>query len=177
MQGKLRSTFGVICMALALSACSRGEDRVPDLLNIRSDGPDEFAILPNKPLQAPTDYAELPQPTPGGANLVDPTPNLDAVAALGGNPARLQRNNASAGDGAVLAHATRFGRAGGIRQTLASADEEYRRQNDGLLLERWFNVNIYYDAYAPQSLDAYRELERFRRLGIRTPSAPPEPVE
>ncbi|MEL7213537.1 MAG: DUF3035 domain-containing protein [Pseudomonadota bacterium] len=170
----MRSTIGVICVAMTLSACDR--DRVPELLNIRSDGPDEFAILPNKPLQAPTDYTNLPQPTPGGVNLVDPTPKQDAVAALGGSPARMQRNNASAGDGAILAHTTRFGRAGGIRESLAAADEDYRRQNDGLLLERWFNVNIYYDAYAPQSLDAYRELERFRRLGVRTPSAPP-PVE
>ncbi|WP_224824991.1 DUF3035 domain-containing protein [Cognatishimia sp. MH4019] len=174
MQGKMRSTIGVICVAMTLSACDR--DRVPELLHIRSDGPDEFAILPNKPLQAPTDYTALPQPTPGGANLVDPTPKQDAVAALGGSPARMQRNNASAGDGAILAHTTRFGRAGGIRESLASADEDYRRQNDGRLLERWFNVNIYYDAYAPQSLDAYRELERFRRLGVRTPSAPP-PIE
>ncbi|MEL6596678.1 MAG: DUF3035 domain-containing protein [Pseudomonadota bacterium] len=175
MQGKMRSTIGVICVAMTLSACDR--DRVPELLNIRSDGPDEFAILPNKPLQAPVDYTALPQPTPGGANLVDPTPKQDAVAALGGNPSRLQRNNASAaGDGAILAHTTRFGRAGGIRESLAAADEDYRRQNDGLLLERVFNVNIYFDAYAQQSLDAYRELERFRRLGVRTPSAPP-PIE
>lgn len=175
MQGKMCSTIGMICVAITLSACDR--DRVPQLLTITSDGPDEFAILPNKPLQAPTDYTSLPQPTPGGANLVDPTPNEDAVAALGGSPARLQRNNASAaGDGAILAHTTRFGRAGGIRESLAAADEDYRRQNDGLLLERLFNVNIYFDAYAPQSLDAQRELERFRRLGVRTPSAPP-PVE
>lgn len=176
MQGKLRNTLGVICVAMALSACDR--DRVPQLMNITStDGPDEFAILPNKPLQPPVDYTALPQPTPGGANLVDPTPNADAVAALGGNPNRLRRDNASAGDGAILAHTTRFGRAGGIRETLAAADEEYRRQNDGLVLERLFNVNIYNQAYAAQSLDAYRELERFRRLGVRTPSAPPEPIE
>jgi len=175
MQGKMRSTLGVICVAMALSACS--QDKVPKLLYVRSEGPDEFSILPNKPLQAPTDYTALPEPTPGGANLVDPTPKSDAVAALGGNPARLQRNNESAGDGAILAYTARFGRAAGIRESLAASDLEFRRQNDGLLLERLFKVNIYYKAYESQSLDAYGELERFRRLGVRTPSAPPAPVE
>lgn len=176
MKGMIRSTFGMLCVAVVLSACSRG-DEVPQLLTVRTDGPDEFAILPTKPLQAPDDYTVLPRPTPGGANLVDPTPNADAVAALGGNPARLQRDNATSGDGAILSHTSRFGRMAGIRSTLAAADEDFRRQNDGRVLERLFNTNIYYRAYESQSLDAYNELERFRRAGVRTPSAPPAPVD
>lgn len=175
MQGKMRSALGVICVAVVVSACSQND--VPQLLTVQSDGPDEFAILPTKPLQAPTDYQTLPTPTPGGANLVDPTPTVDAVAALGGNPARLRRDNAASGDSAILTYTSRYGRAAGIRPTLAAADEEFRRQNDGRLLERLFNTNIYYRAYEAQSLDAYRELERFRRAGVRTPSAPPEPVD
>jgi hypothetical protein len=40
-------------------------------------------------------------------------------------------------------------------------------------LERLFNVNVYYKAYRPMSLDQQAELWRWRRAGARTPSAPP----
>ncbi len=141
-------------------------------MNLRSStsGPDEFGILPTKPLAMPESLAELPAPTPGGTNITDPTPRADAVAALGGNPARLA---GSAGDGALLARAARFGTEAGIRDRLAAEDVEYRRTHDGRLLERLFNVNVYYRAYAPMALDQAAELERWRRLGLRTPAAPP----
>ena len=141
-------------------------------MNLRSStsGPDEFGVLPTKPLAMPENLAELPQPTPGGTNITDPTPMADAVAALGGNPARLA---GTAGDGALLSRAGRFGTEAGIRDRLAAEDVEYRRTHDGRLLERLFNVNIYYRAYAPMSLDQAAELERWRRLGLRTPAAPP----
>jgi hypothetical protein len=48
--------------------------------------------------------------------------------------------------------------------------------NDGRLLERLFNVNVYFKAYRSQELDQYLELQRLRRLGIRTPAAPPDPA-
>lgn len=168
--------FALIASTL-LSACgSRNKD--PQLLNVRSSTPDEFAILPTKPLQQPESYANLPAPTPGGSNLVDPTPRADAVAALGGNPAALGRQgNIGAGDGALYSHTTRYGVTPGIRETLAAEDLEYRRRNDGRLMERLFNVNVYFRAYLPMSLDQYAELERWRRAGVRTPSAPPEPVD
>jgi hypothetical protein len=73
-----------------------------------TDRPDEFAIVPNKPLETPEDMAALPEPTPGGANRADQTPLQDAVAALGGNPAR-GRGGVPATDGAIVAHATRLG--------------------------------------------------------------------
>lgn len=166
----------VVVLALAVAAtagCSR--NGTPDLLNFPAsdDGPDEFTVLPTKPLQAPESYATLPAPTPGGTNLTDPTPEADAIAALGGRPSVLTRASA---DGALVRYAGRYGVAPAIRSELAVADLEYRRQNDGRLLERLFDVNVYYRAYRPLSLDQYRELERFRRAGIRTPAAPPDPA-
>jgi hypothetical protein len=160
-----------------LSACG-GRDRQPDLLNIRASQttPDEFGILPTKPLEVPESYAALPEPTPGGRNRVDPTPHADAVAALGGNPAALNSTGIPASDGALYNHVTRSGVTPAIRQTLAAEDLEYRRKNDGRLLERWFNVNVYYKAYRPMSLDQHVELERWRLAGARTPSAPPDPA-
>ena len=161
--------FGLI---IGLGACA-GESE-PNLLNIkqpRSEGPDEFAVLPSKPLEMPEDMAALPQPTPGGTNRTDPTPQADLAVALGGNPAVLSRRGA---DGALRAHVGRFGTDPQIRAELAAADLEYRRANDGRLLERIFNVNVYFQAYEPFELDQYRELERLRRAGVRTSGIPPE---
>ncbi len=167
--------MALIAAGLVLSAC--GSDRNPELLNIRSNTttPDEFSILPTKPLQAPEDFSALPEPTPGGGNRVDPTPTADAVAVLGGNPAALTRSGVPAGDGALFAHTTRYGVTPAIRTELAQADLEFRRANDGRLLERLFNVNVYFRAYEALSLDQHAELERWRRVGVRTPSAPPDP--
>ena len=59
------------------------------------------------------------------------------------------------------------------RDTLAAEDLDWRRDNNGRVLERLFNVNVYFRAYAPMSLDQHAELARWRRLGVATPSAPP----
>lgn len=162
--------FGLV---VALSACGGGNDE-PNLLNIqqpRNEGPDEFAVLPSKPIEIPQDLAALPQPTPGGTNRTDLTPEADVALALGGNPAVLSRRGT---DGALRTYAGRFGVDPQIRAELAAADLEYRRRNDGRLLERFFNVNVYFQAYEPLELDQYRELERLRRAGIRTSGVPPE---
>jgi len=164
---------GAVCASLA--ACSRNKQ--PELMNIQrgQDSPDEFAILPNKPIQMPESYAELPPPTLGASNRADATPFKDAVAALGGDANRLNRTGRITGDPALVRHTTRFGLGDNIRGVLAAEDLEFRRRNDGRLLERLFNVNVYYRAYEPQSLDQRAELQRFRRAGVPTPSAPPGP--
>ena len=161
------------CLLLTgLAACGTGD---PDLLRMTNDGPgpDEFAVLPNKPLEQPTDFSTLPPPTPGGANRTDQTPLADAVVALGGRPGGA--TGAVQGP-AMVSYATRFGVQSGIRSQLAAEDRAFRQQNRGKFLERLFSVNTYFSAYERQSLDQYRELERLRRLGVRTPAAPPESV-
>ncbi len=160
-----------LAAALALSACDRNRD--PKLLHVRSNtsGPDEFAIVPNKPLVQPENLTVLPTPTPNGTNRADVTPLADATIALGGNP------QGGVTDSALVAQASRFGVEPGIRTRLAEEDIEFRRKNDGRLLERLFNVNVYFKAYREQSLDQYAELERLRRQGVRTVSAPPEGFE
>lgn len=170
----MRASRGTLAAALAatvlLAACSSGE---PRLMNVRStsNGPDEFAILPPKPLEMPESLAELPTPTPGGPSRTDPNPQADAIIALGGRPSA---GGIPASDFALVAQATRFGTQAGIRRTLAAEDLQYRRDNDGRLLERMFSVNVYYRAYQPMSLDQYAELERWRSVGVGNPSAPPE---
>lgn len=172
----MRVGYGLAVLAvLTMAACERG---APQLMNIRSQtrSPDEFTILPTKPLQLPEDLASLPDPTPGGSNITDPTPEADAVAALGGNPASLTRTGIASGDGGLVSYAARFGVSRDIRDVLAAEDLEFRSRNRGRPLERLFNVNVYYRAYKKQSLDQYVELERWRKAGVRNVGAPPDPV-
>ncbi|MBC2836175.1 DUF3035 domain-containing protein [Paragemmobacter straminiformis] len=172
----MQAARGVLVIAVAvmltLAGCSKG-DKVPSLMNIRSttQGPDEFAVLPPKPLSLPEDLTALPEPTPGGANLTDPTPEADAIAALGGN--LRAAGGIPAGDGGLVNYAARFGVAGDIRDTLATEDLAWRQKNDGRLLERLLKVNVYFKAYEAMWLDQQAELWRWRRAGVKTPSAPP----
>lgn len=156
-----------------LSACGN-PDREPRLMNLRSttNGPDEFAILPPKALQLPSDLAALPEPTPGAANLSDQSPMADAIVALGGRvPASAV---APASDAGLINYAARQGVAGDIRASLAAEDLRYRQQNRGRPLERLFGVNTYYAAYFRFWLDANAELAKWRAAGAATPSAPPK---
>ena len=164
-----RAVIAVAAM-VTLAACGGKGD--PQLMNLRSgQGPDEFAIVPPKALEMPESLADLPEPTPGGYNRTDQNPEADAAVALGGKPTAA--GGIPAGDSALYAHAARFGVDGGIRATLASEDLDWRRDNNGRILERLFNVNVYYRAYSKQRLDQQAELARWRALGARTPSAPP----
>lgn len=169
---RYRPAVAAVLAVLMLAACApRGE---PDLLTLRSfsQGPDEFAIVPSKPLEQPPDLAALPAPTPGGTNLTDPTPHADAVAALGGNRARIA-GGPPAADRALLAQAAQFGSAPDIRATLAAEDLAWRQANRGRVLERLFHLNRYFRAYEPMSLDQYAELARWRAAGVQNVGAPP----
>jgi hypothetical protein len=159
-----------IATMVTLAACGGKGD--PQLMNLRSGpGPDEFAIVPPKPLELPENLGELPEPTPGGFNRTDQTPEADAAIALGGRPSAA--GGIPSGDAALYAHAARYGVDGNIRSTLAAEDLEFRRDNNGRVLERLFNVNVYYKAYRKQRLDQQAELARWRAVGVRNPSAPP----
>ncbi|MCO6384461.1 MAG: DUF3035 domain-containing protein [Vannielia sp.] len=168
-------TAGRIALGLALCAAVTACSREPELMNIQrgQDTPDEFSILPNKPIQQPESYSNLPAPTLGGSNRADASPFKDAVAALGGDPERLNTSGAYSGPPGLITHVTRFGLTRNIRQQLAAEDYAFRKKNNGRLLERLANVNVYYKAYRRQSLDQDAELARFRRAGVATPSAPP----
>lgn len=162
-------------VAFTVSGCdtSQGIGRLFATNASGADGPDEFAILPTKPLEMPDDLAALPEPEPGARNRVDPLPEQDAVAALGGRPERLDSPNTLPGEGALLAATQRRGTAANIRAVLAEEDADIRDRNGPRLLERWFGTDTYFRTYSDQTLEARNENERLRRRGVRTPSVPP----
>jgi hypothetical protein len=165
-----RIALAVLAAAMALAACAPSGD-----VRLRSDrragtGPDEFAIVPPRPLEMPSDLSALPDPTPGGANRTDRDPLGDAIVALGGRP------GAGGGDSALVAAGTRFGVSPTVREDLRAEDTEFRQRNRPRLLERWFGTDVYNRAYARQSIEQFPELDRLRGAGVRTPSAPPDPA-
>ena len=166
--------FGKAILALTaclvLTACGGGDRGLRTLSG--TEGPDEFSVQPARPLELPTD-ASLPAPTPGAANRTDASPRADAIAALGGNPAAVSRGGVPSSDSALVARASRYGVTPGIRSELAAADEQFRKRRGRVSLFG-FGLDRYFKAYARQSLDAYAELQRFRNLGVRTPTAPPQ---
>lgn len=173
MTGLLRIT-GLIGALAMLAACSGERD-----ISLRSfqnvgGGPEEFAILPNKPLERPDSFRELPQPTPGAANRADLTPNSDAVAALGGSPAALvPTTSVPSNESTLVAYAGRQGRDPGIRQTLATEDEAFRRRQSLFTKIRLFKVDRYYEAYNREDVNARRQQRIWRNAGAPTPTAPP----
>lgn len=177
---KARRKIAILAMAgvLVLSACGDREREI-NLRNVRStgEGPEEFGIVPAKPLELPTNLAELPEPTPGGQNRTDQRPVDDAIAALGGSPAQARESGAvPTSDSILVAQAGRFGRDPNIRATLAEEDLDFRRRKS-LFTWQLFPSDEYNRAYSAQRLDPYIETNRFRRAGVQTPAAPPEGVE
>ena len=168
--GNLR--WAVVALVAALAGCA--SEGPPELMNLRSStsGPDEFGIQPPKALEMPEDIVNLPEPTPGGANLTDQNPRADAIVALGGRPGA-QDGAVPASDQGLIAHVRRFGVLAAVREVLAAEDLDWRQRNKGRPLERLFNVNVYFDAYRKMALDQQAELERWRQAGVATPSAPP----
>ena len=90
-------TVSVVAMIgiVLLAGCAR--DRL-----VRS--PEEFDVLPLRPLEIPSDTSRLPPP--GGRNLAEPDPLADGLAALGGDPRRAS-DARLLGAGAVLGQAAR----------------------------------------------------------------------
>jgi hypothetical protein len=163
-------------LIVAVAGCSTGEREPRTLRDLRTNTgePEEFSIVPNKPLVTPPSFNELPEPAPGAANRTDQNPKADLVVALGGNPARLEAPAGAigAGDQALVQRASRFGREETIRTTLAQEDEDFRLRRGRFT---WSIVpeDDYNRVYRTQRLDPYTWLRRYRQAGAVTPTAPP----
>jgi hypothetical protein len=133
--------------------------------------PDEFMVLPTRPLEMPQNLAALPPPTPGVPNRVDYRPHAEAIAGLTGAP-----GPAGNADGAVLV-ATAGPATPGIRQTLAVEDAEWRATHRGLLIPRLLSKDRDALTYQPMVLNAPETFVRMRAAGVQVPAAPPAAVE
>jgi len=137
-------------------------------------GPDEFLILPVKPLTAPQDYSVLPAPSPGSSNLVDQNPIGDAAVAMGGRAEATVPGGIAAADSALVTASSRYGVEPDVRETLAKADVKFRKRQSRMTRVRLLPVDRYEQAYRRQTLEPFPENERYRRAGAGTPTAPPK---
>ncbi len=162
----------IACALIAVTFLAACENKGLRQITSRGDGPDEFIVVPSKPLEQPTSYAALPTPTPGAANRTDQFPLAESVEKLGG-----QRGSPTAAvpsrDVALVNRASRFGVDPDIRASLAEEDAAFRKRQSRLTQIRIFPEDLYNRAYRREALDAGRTAQVYRRAGIPTPSAPP----
>lgn len=161
----------IIGLSLLLAACSG--DKGVRHLSSNGDGPDEFRILPAKPLSEPPNYSYLPPPTPGQSNITDLDPVGDAVAALGGSRKATKKTTIPGGDSSLVNYSGRLGRTQDIRTTLAAEDADFRKRRGRFTNIRISKQDRYNEIYEKHHLDQYAEQSRWRRAGITTPAAPP----
>lgn len=163
--------FGIVSV-FVLASCSVEDRRLRDMRTFSGE-PEEFSIVPRKPLQPPQDLDALPEPTPGGANRTDQTPLADAVLALGGNPAAGSAGGVPLADQALVSEASRFGRDAQVRETLAQEDDDFRKRQR-FTWQLFPDGDPYTRVYRRQTLNPYDWLRRSRDAGATTPTAPPE---
>lgn len=168
----MRIPLGMMVLAASVAVAGCSNKGLRDL-RAPGTGPDEFMIMPVKPLTQPPDLAALPPPTPGGANLTDQYPVEDAVAALGGRPEAMRATGIPATDAALVSAASRKGVTADTRATLAEADAQFRKRQSRMTRMRLFPVDRYSQAYRKQAIDPFQQTERMRASGLATPTSPP----
>ena len=169
----MRMPLGAIILTttLVLAGCA---DRGLRSLQSPSNGPEEFMVMPVKPLTIPSNTSALPPPAPGQANLVDINPPGEAVVSLGGSAAALHpAGGIPASDAALVSQAGRYGVPENTRTALAAEDAEFRRRQARMSSFRLFPVDRYEQAYRNQALDPFSINQQARSRGLGTPSAPP----
>ncbi|WP_242654420.1 DUF3035 domain-containing protein [Yoonia rosea] len=175
-EGSLMRALSFSVLALILVTACGNTDRPLRDLRSASGGPDEFAVIPFDPLEIPETRA-LPDPTPGGENRADPTPNADAIRALGGSPAAVFAGGIPSGDAALLARTNRYGVDPAIRAQLAAEDDATLRRARRSNLFNPLGRDRYFPAYKRQALDAPAELARLGGLGVAVPEIPAEAIK
>ena len=162
----------MLALGLFVTACGRGEtifDKNGDF-KIRDAGPDEFSIIPTKPLEIPEDTVTLPEPTLGSKNRVDVEPERDAIVALGGKPDRLDSELIARDEQALIAAASRTGVSGNIREQIDADAEVIAKKKRPRFFQRWIGHDGRLQTYKAEALDPTTETNRLRRQGVRTPS-------
>ena len=168
--GRALAWAAAVLVPLALTGCAEGGLAG----GLRSAGvggkPDEFMVLPTRPLEMPESFVALPPPTPGAVNRVDYRPHSEAVSGLTGRP----QVQGSGGGGLVAAAGPRDP---AIRAQLAQEDVAWRQTHHGRLLERLFSKDREALVYRPMVLNAPDAFVDQRARGRQVPAAPPAALE
>jgi len=167
----VRIAMLVTLMAL-VSACGGSQRDSGPLINLRGSSvpPDEFLVVPQNPLEIPTDLASLPAPTPGSPDRVEIDFEGQLLTALGGRVAAA--GGVPAADTALVAAArSGAGSTDDIRAVLAAEDAAFRADR-ARRIAKLSKDNNAAAIYERMFLDAQAELARLRALGVKTPSAP-----
>lgn len=165
-----RSFFAMGGAVLILASC--GEDKIAGTLqeaSLANGAPDEFLVLPQKPLEIPEDLSVLPTPDPTAGSRVEIDPHAGAKRALGGTGGGYK---ASGADNTVLAAARSRPISPNIRQELRAEDAKKRARPGGFIgFFDLFRVTPREQTiYNDEKLDARDELIKRRAQGVRTPS-------
>ncbi len=165
-----RCLFAMGGAALILSGC--GQDEIAGTLqqaSLANGAPDEFLVLPQKPLEMPEDLSALPAPDPTAGSRVEIDPHAGAKRALGGTGGGY---SASGSDNTLLAAARSRPISANIREELRAEDEKKRKRPTGLVgfLDIFRITPREQTIYVEDELDAREELVKWRKRGVRTPS-------
>ncbi|MGB0505205.1 MAG: DUF3035 domain-containing protein [Pikeienuella sp.] len=167
------SLSAILAAAFVLSGCEVGSDTggVRSTFGIDQGAPDEFLIIAKQPLQLPPTF-DLPRPTPGAPNRVDPDPNAQAYSALYQGTKTEGNAPVSAGERVLLSGANAEGDNSSVRTALNS--------EEAVVTERKFLLDTFLGIPIPanigeisSNLASVEEVERLRQQGLRTPAAPP----
>lgn len=148
---------------VSLIACSK---------NSNSKGPDEFLVIPTKPLIMPDNYSNIPLPILGMINRVQYEPRKDILRAFGGNPNLSASKKIKSNEIALLRVTTRRGVDQNIRKKLQTEDLALRKSHPLKVLERIAGKSNKSIAYKGSVLDIELELKRLRKLGIPVTTRP-----
>ena len=160
-----------LCTALVLVLAGCG---TTNLRKMESDdkGPEEFTVVPLKPLEQPSDYATLPKPENAAPSITDPTPIADAITALGGTVDSRNTTRVPSSDKALIQRTDRFGTTPNIRAMLALEDAQFRENKTKIRQSLFQPRDPYSQFYEAETLDAFAELQKFRAAGVTTPAVP-----
>lgn len=138
--------------------------------NKTTSSPDEFTVLPSKPLEQPTTYNTLPTPTQNDINLANQRPISDAVVALGGNAAALNGTRSTPAEAPLIAAVSRNGVTDNIRTILANESATKRKGRNGdRFLYRLTGRPDPKGRGSKDAIDPELEAIRLHELGIKTP--------